>query len=159
MYWTRYVGHCWRRRNKLISDELLSTASHEQAKAGRPARTNIQQLCANTGCSPEDLSEAMDDRERWQERVRISVLMVRYDDDDLNTHFWLTFKFYLTSFSKCDFKLSAEIIFIQQNCFRILLFLLLLLYIYIYKMRLTKMKRCTWIFLCIYLFLKCFELV
>ena len=35
---------------------------------------------ADTGCSPEDLPKAMDDREGWRERV--SVLMVRYDDDD-----------------------------------------------------------------------------
>ena len=41
-----------------------------QAKAGRPARTYIQQLCAGMGCNPEDLPEAMDDREWWQERVR-----------------------------------------------------------------------------------------
>ena len=36
---------------------------------GRPARTYIQQLCADTGCNLEDLPEAMDDREGWQERV------------------------------------------------------------------------------------------
>ena len=39
-------------------------------KAGRPARTNIQQLCEDTGCNPEDLPEAMNDREKWRERVR-----------------------------------------------------------------------------------------
>ena len=38
--------------------------------AGRPARTYIQQLCADMGFSPEDLPEAMDDREGWRERVR-----------------------------------------------------------------------------------------
>ena len=38
--------------------------------AGRPARTYIQQLCEDTGCSPEDLSEAMNDREKWWERIR-----------------------------------------------------------------------------------------
>ena len=32
------------------------------AKAGRPARTYIQQLCADTGCSLEDLPGVMDDR-------------------------------------------------------------------------------------------------
>ena len=32
--------------------------------------TYIQQLCTNTGCSLEDLLEAMDNREGWQERVR-----------------------------------------------------------------------------------------
>ena len=41
-----------------------------RAKAGRPARTYLQQLCEDTGCSPEDLPEAMDDRETCQERVR-----------------------------------------------------------------------------------------
>ncbi len=28
------------------------------------------QLCDDTGCSPEDLTEAMNDREKWRERVR-----------------------------------------------------------------------------------------
>ena len=42
------------------------------AKAGWPARTYIQQLCVDTGCSPEDLPEAMNDRE------------ARQDDDEKN---------------------------------------------------------------------------
>ena len=29
-----------------------------------------QQLCADTGCSREDLPKAMDDREVWRERIR-----------------------------------------------------------------------------------------
>ena len=33
-------------------------------------RTNIKQLCADTGCSLEDLPEAMDDSEGWREKVR-----------------------------------------------------------------------------------------
>ena len=44
--------------------------SHGRAKVGRPARTYIQQLCEDTGCSPEDLPEAMNDREKWWKRVR-----------------------------------------------------------------------------------------
>ena len=40
------------------------------AKAGRPARTYIQQLYEDSGCSSEDLPEAMNDREKWRERVR-----------------------------------------------------------------------------------------
>ena len=66
----RHVGHCWTSRDELISDVLLWTPSHGRLKAGRPAQTYIQQLCANTECSPEDLLEAMDDREGWRERVR-----------------------------------------------------------------------------------------
>ena len=67
---TRYAGLCWRSRDELISHILLWTLSHGRAKAGWPARTYIQQLCADTGCSLEDLPEAMDDKEDWQERVR-----------------------------------------------------------------------------------------
>ena len=61
---------CWRSRDELISDVLLWTPTHGRAKAGRPARTYIQQLCEDTGCWPEDLPEAMNDREKWRERVR-----------------------------------------------------------------------------------------
>ena len=67
---TRYAGHCWRSRDELISDLLLWTPTNGRAKAGRPARTYIQQLCEDTGCGPEDLPEAMNDREKWRERVR-----------------------------------------------------------------------------------------
>ena len=66
---TKHTGHCWRSRDELISDVLLWTPSHGRAKAGRPARNYIQQLCADMGCNPENL-EAMDDRDGWRERVR-----------------------------------------------------------------------------------------
>ena len=52
---TRHAGHCWRSRDELISDVLLWIPTHGRAKAGRPARTYIQQLCEDTGCCPEDL--------------------------------------------------------------------------------------------------------
>ena len=67
---TRHAGHCWRSRDELISDVLLWIRTYGRAKAGRPARTYIQQLCEDTGCSPEELLEAMNDREKWRERVR-----------------------------------------------------------------------------------------
>ena len=66
----RHAGHCWRSRDELIRDVLLWTPTHGRAKAGRPARTYIQQLCEDTGCCPEDLPRAMNDREEWRERVR-----------------------------------------------------------------------------------------
>ena len=68
--WTRHAGHCWRSRDELISDVLLWTPTYGRAKAGRPARTYIQQLCGDPGCSPEDLPVAMNDREKWREKVR-----------------------------------------------------------------------------------------
>ena len=68
--WTRHAGYCWRSRDELISDVLLWSPTHGRAKAGRPARTYIQQLCEDMGCCPEDLPRAMNDREEWRERVR-----------------------------------------------------------------------------------------
>ena len=75
---TRHAGHCWRSKDELISDlqdefisdVLLWTPTYGQAKAGQPARTYIQQLCEDTGCNPEDLPEAMNNRETWRESVR-----------------------------------------------------------------------------------------
>ena len=67
---TRQAGHCWRSRDELISDVLLWPPTYGRVKAGRPARTYIQQLCEDTGCSSEDLPEAMNIREKWWERVR-----------------------------------------------------------------------------------------
>ena len=67
---SRHAGHCWRSRDELISDVLLWTPIYGRAKAGRPARTYIQHLCEDTGCSPEGLPEAMNDRQKWRERVR-----------------------------------------------------------------------------------------
>ena len=66
---TRHAGHCWRSRDELISDVLVWTPTYGRAKAGRLARTYIQQLCEDTGCNPEDMSEAMNDRKKWRERV------------------------------------------------------------------------------------------
>ena len=63
-------GHCWRSKDEPISDVLLLTPTYGWAKAGWPAWTYIQQLCEDTGCSPEDLPEAMNDREKWRDRVR-----------------------------------------------------------------------------------------
>ena len=77
---TRHAGHCWRSKDELISDVLLWTPEYGQAKAGRPARTYIQQLCEDTGCNPEDLPKAMNDREKWRERFR--------DIRDCGTTWW-----------------------------------------------------------------------
>ena len=67
---TSHAGHCWKSRDELISDVLRWTPTYSRAKARRPARTYTYQLCEDTGCSPEDMPEAMNDKEEWQERVR-----------------------------------------------------------------------------------------
>ena len=67
---TKHAAHYLRSRDELKSDVLLWTPSHGQSKAERPARTYIQQLCEDTGCSIEDLPELMNNRVEWWERVR-----------------------------------------------------------------------------------------
>ena len=44
---TRHAGHRWRSKDELISNILRWTLSQGRAKTGRPARTYIQQLCAD----------------------------------------------------------------------------------------------------------------
>ena len=48
---SRHAGHCWRGRDELISDVLLWTPHIAGQKPDE-----------DTGCSPEDLPEAMNDR-------------------------------------------------------------------------------------------------
>ena len=81
---TRPAEHCWRSRNELKSEVLLWFPLHVRAKAGRPARTYIQQLSEDTGCCPEDQPEAMNDREGRERGSGIPVLITRQDNDE----FW-----------------------------------------------------------------------
>ena len=60
---TKHVGHCWRSKDDPTRVVLLWTPPYGRANAGRLARAYIQQLSADTGCSPEDLPGATDDRE------------------------------------------------------------------------------------------------
>ena len=68
--------------HELIRDVLLWTPTHGSAKAGRPARTYIQQLCDDTRCCPEDLLWVMNDREKWRQRVRDIRATSRDMNDD-----------------------------------------------------------------------------
>ena len=70
------VGLCRRRKDELISDILLWIPLYGRAKTGRPARTYIQQFCADTGFSLEDLLGTMNDRDGWQEIRASSVMMM-----------------------------------------------------------------------------------
>ena len=113
---TRHAGHCWRSRDELIRDVLLWTPTHGRAKAGRPARTYIQQLCEDTGCCPEDLPRAINDREEWRERVR--------DIRATSATWWWWFKL---SFTLIDFPLLfwfSFVFIIYYFCFSFLSFLL-----------------------------------
>ena len=67
---TRHTGDCWRSKDELNNDVLLWTLTHEHASVDRLKRTYLHQLCADTGCSLEDLPVAMDNRGEWRERER-----------------------------------------------------------------------------------------
>ena len=69
---TSHAGHCWRSKNELISDILPWTPSHGRAKAERPGRTYIQQLCADTGYIALKTSQEQWTIDGWQESVRES---------------------------------------------------------------------------------------
>ena len=82
--WARRAGHCWKRRNKLISNSLLSTPTHGHASVGQPGKTYIHQLCADIGCSLEDLSG-----DRDQERIKeFHAICSQLDDAELHTCMW-----------------------------------------------------------------------
>ena len=59
---TRRAGLCWGSKDEVISDNLRWNSTHGRTSVGRPASTYLHQLCADTGCSLEDLPKAMDDR-------------------------------------------------------------------------------------------------
>ena len=54
----------------------------------------IQQLCEDTGCCPEDLPRAMNDREEWRERVR--------DIRAASTIWWWWWPFLLSAIQEKD---------------------------------------------------------
>ena len=76
----RHAGHCWRSKDELISDVPLWNPAYGQAKAGRTARTYIQQLT-------EEWDVALNTcQKRWmigrsdEKGSGISVLVARHDD-------------------------------------------------------------------------------
>ena len=82
----RHVGHCWRSKDELMRDVLLWMPSREQAWVGWPTKTYLQQLCMDTGCSLEDLSGAMNDKDDWQERFW--EIHARYSKWWYSRHSW-----------------------------------------------------------------------
>ena len=137
---TRHAGHCWRSRDELISDVLLWTPTHGRAKAGRPARTYIQQLCEDTECSPEDLPEAINDREKWRERVR--------DMRAGGTTWWWWWWWQFNLFPADEkFPAAAAYIFYSLNIFSLYTHMCFTHKIYPFRLNHTKTALClAWFF-------------
>ena len=94
---TKHAGHSRRSRDELINDILLWTPTHGRAKSGRTSRTYFQQLYEDTGCCPEDLPEAMNDRKKWRERVR----------DIRATSTWWSWWFFSFKYETWSFEISS----------------------------------------------------
>ena len=60
----------WISDDRLIIDILQWTLTHGRARDDRPTKTYINR--ADTGCSLEDMTGAMDDREKNIEKERVS---------------------------------------------------------------------------------------
>ena len=78
---TRHAGHCWRSRDELIGDVLLWTTTYIRAKAGRPARTYIQQLCRIWNVVLKTYQRQCTIRRSGERGSGISVLAARHNDD------------------------------------------------------------------------------
>ena len=63
-------GYPCYQRDMMMMMTCGTIPTYGRAKAGQPARTYIHHLCEDTGCSPEELPEALNDKEKWRERVR-----------------------------------------------------------------------------------------
>ena len=76
---TKYVGYCWRRKDK------LQRSHYESLQVLDDQLELIYNSCTDTRCCLEDLLEAIDDTDEWQERVRkICARNTTSDDDDLS---------------------------------------------------------------------------
>ena len=59
-----------------MSGVLLWTLICEHTSVSQSAMTHIHQLCVDTRCSLEDLTEAVDDRNRWRESDNSAMSVV-----------------------------------------------------------------------------------
>ena len=79
---TRHARHCWRSKDKLISDVLLWTPAYSQAKAGRPTRTSYSSYVRIRDVALRTCQERWTIGKRGERGSGISVLAARHDDDD-----------------------------------------------------------------------------
>ena len=65
----RFIGHCWRKKDAVISDLLLWEPRHGARKRGRRALTYVDQLRNDTGLSIAELKSIMENRKEWMKLV------------------------------------------------------------------------------------------
>ena len=57
----RFVGHCYRSKDEVVSDLILWTNKHSKAEVGRPSKTCTKQLTKDADCHLEDLPRDKED--------------------------------------------------------------------------------------------------
>ena len=67
----RFIGHCWRKKDEVISDLLLWEPKHGARKRGRSALTYVDQLQNDTGLSIVELKSIMGNRKEWMKLVNV----------------------------------------------------------------------------------------
>ena len=61
----RQARHCWRSKEKLISDVHEWTTTYGHTSVDQLAKNYINQLCAKSGCHLADLPRTRADKNRW----------------------------------------------------------------------------------------------
>ena len=79
----RHAGRCWRSRDELISDVLLWTPTYGRARAGRPARTYIQQYGRIRDVALKICQKGWTIGRSGERGLGISVWAARHDDDEV----------------------------------------------------------------------------
>ena len=64
----RHAGHCWRCKDKLISNILQWTPAYVHTYVGWIEKTFLHQLCTGIGGWLEELPKTMTERDGWWER-------------------------------------------------------------------------------------------
>ena len=82
---TRYAGHCWRSRDKLISDILLWTPSHGWAKARWPAWTTYSSSVLIWDVALKTCQKQWTIEKGGEKGSGISVLIPQHDDDEVSS--------------------------------------------------------------------------
>ena len=74
--------HCWTRKDELISNILLWNPKDGRASFGRPVRTCVHQICADTGCSLEDLWLMIWTNGKRESKTSVSSVWLDDNKDD-----------------------------------------------------------------------------
>ena len=115
-WWKGHAGYCWGSRDELISDVLLWILTYGRVSVGQPAKTYLYQACMDTGCSFEDLLEAMDDRDResqgnpcYQRDLMMKLEKLFFLPSGCLENVYKSFSHQLTTYKNCSTEFSCRL--------------------------------------------------